>query len=558
MLVRPCAWLLVACLLLSCPSLAPGAEADLIKEDETTLKNARIGSDGPALLAFVRKNTLSPERRKKALALVEQLGSDDFDEREEASDKLDAMGPVVLPLLRAALKHPDIELRKRAAHCIKQLEPKAVLGLTGAAARLLAARKPAGAAGVLLTYLPDALDQGDAEAVRAALVELAGTGGKADPALVAGLSDTLPLRRGAAAEALGRARVRAALPAVRKLLKDRDVEVRLRAATGLVFARDKDAVGVLIALLVDLPGDRAWEAEELLRGLARESAPELVLGDTAEARRKCRAAWSAWWTKARPTLDMSKLASGAIGLGYTLMVLFTNSDTRVTEVGRDGKPLWTISGLDNGVDARILPGKRVLIAEHGKRRVTERTFTNKIVWEKSFGPGRGWGREPVLCQRLPNGNTFITLMNGIVEVNSKGKEVFKKMNLGGLRAAHKYRDGRIGVVTSGREYIRLDRAGKEEARFRIDIHSYNTLGGVDFLPGGGLVVSQPTRVVQYNPKGKIVWQARVDRPDGVTRLPNGNTLVASTANQHVLEIDRSGKVVRKFQPGARAWLARRR
>jgi hypothetical protein len=553
MLARPRAWLLAACTLLPLAGPAAGAD-DPLKDDENTLKSAKIGVDGPALLAFVRKSTLSPQRRKKALALIEQLGSDSFDEREEASDKLYEMGPVVLPLLRAALRDKDLERRTRAAACVKQLEPRAASGLTGAAARLLAARKPAGAAGALLAYLPDAADEADAEAVRSALVALAAPGGKPEPALVAGLTDALAARRGAAAEALGRAK--AALPAVRKLLKARDPEVRLRAATGLAYARQKDAVDVLIALLVDLPADRAWSAEELLRGLAGESAPALGLGDDLAARRKCRDAWAAWWTRQRPSIDMSKLTSGTVGLGYTLVVLFTNHDTRVTELGRDGKPLWTITGLDNGVDARILPGKRVLIAEHGKRRVTERTFGNKIMWEKAF-PGR-WGTEPIQCQRLANGNTFITLMNGIVEVNKKGAEVFKKMDLGGLRAAHKYRDGRMGVVTSARQYVRLDRKGKEVARWGIDIHNYNTLGGVDFLPDGGLVVSQPARVVQYDPKGKIVWQAKVDRPDGVTRLANGHTLVASTANQHVLELDRAGKVVRKIQPGARAWLARRR
>src|SRR6266540_3616034 len=49
-------------------------------------------------------------------------------------------------------------------------------------------------------------------------------------------------------------------PAVRKLLADPDLAVRLRVAVALACAADRQAVPVLIDLLADLPGEHRWQA----------------------------------------------------------------------------------------------------------------------------------------------------------------------------------------------------------------------------------------------------------------------------------------------------------
>jgi hypothetical protein len=73
----------------------------------------------------------------------------------------------------------------------------------GAAVRLLGLRKPAGAAEVLLHYLPGA-DADVAGDVRAALFAVVQTNAKPDPILVRALEDKDPARRSAAAAALGK------------------------------------------------------------------------------------------------------------------------------------------------------------------------------------------------------------------------------------------------------------------------------------------------------------------------------------------------------------------
>src|SRR5947209_4641300 len=80
--------------------------------------------------------------------------------------------------------------------------------LLAAAARTLGARKPAGAAEVLLDYLPNAPGEGVVDEVCGALAAVALSGGKPDPALLKALDDKLPARRAAAAVALVRAGAR--------------------------------------------------------------------------------------------------------------------------------------------------------------------------------------------------------------------------------------------------------------------------------------------------------------------------------------------------------------
>jgi hypothetical protein len=65
-------------------------------------------------------------------------------------------------------------------------------------------------------------------------------------------------------------------------------------------------------------------------------------------------------------------------------------------------------------------------------------------------------------------------------------------------------------------------------------------------------------VVEYYADGKIAWQAAVQSPTTATRLPNGNTLVASSSQQRLVELDAGGKEVWSLDVEGRPWRARRR
>ena len=257
-------------------------------------------------------------------------------------------------------------------------------------------------------------------------------------------------------------------------------------------------------------------------------------------------------TSTARTLTWSASPPPSALLGLTLVLEFDGKtgQGRALELGPDRKPRWQFAGMNNSVDARILPGSRVLIAEHGKNQVTERDFTGKILWQKQLP-------SPILSQRLINGNTFIVTMSQLLEVDRKGAEVFT-WNRSSVRAAYKFPSGQIGVVTADQNYRLLDATGKELKTYRIQVSSNNSIGGIDFLRGGGLVVSQTDKVVEYNPDGKMVWQAPAKDANCVTRLPNGNTLVASLSGRYLIELDRGGKEVWRYAGSGGIWLGRRR
>ena len=377
--------------------------------------------------------------------------------------------------------------------------------------------------------------------------------GKPEPALLEAIQDKSALRRVAAGEALAR-RGKGLRPAVRKLLKDADNTVRLRIAVALVTACDKESVPALIDLITDLPADRAGEVQAVLYQLAGDKAPEMASSDSEEGRKKNRDAWVAWWRDNGDKADFAKLDSKERFLGYTLLIHHGNN--RMVELGPDNKPRWTMEGLANPIDAVVLPGNRVLVAEFSASKVTERDFSGKVLWEKNGLPGN-----PVNVQRLRNGNTFIVLNNGLLEVDRTGKAVYTINNFGGgIVAACKARDGNIWCLVNEGRCVRIDTSGKELKSIPLNNGGGFGIAGIDLLPNGGVLIAQPNanRVIELDAEGKIAWEAEAPQVMTATRLPNGNVLAASYNALRVFEIDRKGKVVWEYKDTHNPWRARRR
>jgi HEAT repeat protein len=266
-------------------------------DDEQTLAAAGLATDGPALLEFFRARTRVVSEADELMALVRQLGDSAAEVRARASAGLVSRGATAIPVLRHTVNDlSDPELARRARQCLARIEGPAGAALPMAAARLVAMRKPAGAAAVLLGYLPFADDQAVAEQVGLALAAVAYPEGKPDTALLQALEDPVPLRRAAAGEALCRKDRPEQWPAVRKLLRDPKPGVRLRAALALAGQQDAESIPVLIGLIAELPPAQRNQAEEVLQQLAGEWAPNLSLpGDDNISRRIRRDAWAAWW-----------------------------------------------------------------------------------------------------------------------------------------------------------------------------------------------------------------------------------------------------------------------
>jgi HEAT repeat protein len=289
-----CLILAIALSLSASSSTAAQSEPSL--EDELVLKGAGLGADGPGLLDFFRQRSQSRVSAVHLAQLARQLGDPSPATRARAAAEMIALGPAAVPMLRQVVKDPDnAEAAALARRGLEYLAGDRSSSLPLAAARLLAARQPPGTVAVLLAYLPFADNEAVLEEVKATLAAVAYRNGKADPELIRALDDPLSLRRAVAIDVLcetGSAEPRAAL---RKLLDDARPLVRLRAAVALAAVKEEKAIPTLIGLLAELPPAYARQAQESLANVAPEEAAKIPLGDTATARARCSAAWSAWW-----------------------------------------------------------------------------------------------------------------------------------------------------------------------------------------------------------------------------------------------------------------------
>jgi HEAT repeat protein len=224
---------LVGCLVASC-----AVAQTQLETDEATLKAAKLPTDGPGLLEFFVSRSMKEGDAKELESLVKALGSGVYSERETATKKLVARGPVSLPFLRGALSDSPLEMKRRAEGCIKAIEATMQSEPISAAARVLAQRKPAKAAEALFNFLPSInTDPFLEEEILSCVGRLTFTSGKVDPLIIDALKDKFSFRRQAAAYLVGRRGGPEHREQLRKMLEDDDAHVTQRVAEGLFGKR---------------------------------------------------------------------------------------------------------------------------------------------------------------------------------------------------------------------------------------------------------------------------------------------------------------------------------
>jgi hypothetical protein len=523
---------------------------------EAICKNAGQKTDGPSLLEYFKKRTASEAAKARLADLVTQLGDKSFRVREKASAELVAAGRMAVPFLQSAIKVKDLEIARRAQRCLAQIENSPELAVTLAAAQLLALRNPPGATEVILDYLPSLDDDGVEEELLITLTVVGLGKDKAEPCLLAALKAKHAIQRSFAALVLGKSKDEAHRVLVRPLLADPDAKVRLRAAQGLIAAREKEAVPALLGLLENGPLALAWQAEELLYRLAGEKGPAVALGGgSPEERRLCRDAWNKWWTDLGSKVDLAKLDLEPRLLGLTLVVSLDGygGNGRIWECAQDTKPRWEIRNVKGPIDAIMVAGNRVLIAEYYANLVTERDQKGKIWWQHAC-------QNPVSCQRLPTGNTLIANNKDIIELTPNSKQVFSySTRHGEIFQATKLRNQHVVYLTFAGVLAELDATGKEIRTIKFERPMSGRIN-VDVLPSGRFLIPLSTsgKVAEFDSSGKIVWSCSVPKPNSAQRLPNGNTLVCSREDKRVVEVDRAGKVVWEFRQEGHLFRAHRR
>ena len=528
---------------------AAAADPEAAAEDEQILHAAEMPTDGPGLLDFLRKRSLADADHFRALALIRKLGDANYDVREQATASVRAMGPAVRPLLRDALRDPDLEVAFRAQRCLTAIDQSGQPAALAAAVRMLARLKPPGTVEVVLAGLPTLEDPDVIDDACRTLTAAAVRSGKLDPALLQAVGDRAAVRRAAAGEALARAGGGDLRPVVYKLLQDPDLAVRQRVALALLEVRDREAVPALIALLADLPRERSGSVEDALRLVAGEQAPSLSPGDDEESHHKCRDAWDEWWRQRGAAIDLAKIDFSNRRLGYTLVAEMDLRSTngRVVEYDAAGKERWEIPSLRYVIDAQLLGPDRVLVAEYILRSVTERNLKGEVLWQyRANGLVLG-------ARRLANGDTFVVARNQLIEVDKDGKEVFNLTRPNDVCAAAKFRDGTIALLTHSGQVVHLDESGKEIKSLPLNAPVLAVGTNIEALPNGHVLVPlySSNKVVEIDADGKTAWEASTQQPTSVARLPNGHTLVGSRLDMTVVDLDRGGNEVKSVKLEAR-------
>jgi HEAT repeat protein len=567
------------------------AEEKVTDSDEAMLKEAKIATDDAGLLAFLHKEAGKDDDLRKLEKLIRQLGSDDFSEREDASKRLLALRWAALPRLREALADKDAEVARRAKECVETLERSDDWWQLLPAIRLLVRHNPKSAVEALLHYLPYAPDDETREEIWYGLAKIGVDGGKPHPSLASALKDDFADRRAVAACLLGWRGDGDQRRAVRQLLNDESATVQLRAAQGLLAGKEACAIPVLIALLDDPSIELAWQAEELLAWVAGDDAAEATLGTRGEGRRKkCRAAWEAWWTARGKKLDFAKVFEDYRRPGLLLLCEQRPSDEggfvgRAWVCGCNGKARWQLTGLGDPGDCQWLRGGRILLSEGDPPtvQVTERDLHGKVVWKYAVKAG-----SIDVCQRLPNGNTFLSNWSrgGLFEVASGGPKAYSykpdtvARDLIRLRNGHILFVERIGRAEEGQwVFCELKGADTQEISTIRPKPRLRWPTSIAILPDGNILlvaiglsraisssgpnaesgrllqeggeVSHNCLVMEMDRRGEArnVWRV----PGALQAVPlrGGNTLVFSRLiDGTVLEIDRRGKVV------AETWCSR--
>jgi HEAT repeat protein len=526
------------------PALHYREQADA---DESLLRREGVGVEETALLDVLRKRTLQEEDQKRLRQLIVDLGAPSFAARTRASKLLVKEGTPALAFLKPALQDADPEVKRRANLCVEEIRRGPGPALPAAVVRLLArprrqAPTPAAAIRVLLSYAPFADDESVEEEICTALTLLSAREAAIDPLLPEALRDPLPARRAVAAHVLGRVGKREHRAGLRKLLDDPVSSVRLRAAQGLLFAKDRTAVPKMIALLTEAPVSSLWQVEELLRRLAGSKSPvESAADGTAEKRQLAAKAWDKWFSANGSTIDFAGLSEGEAHLGLVTVCEYDSAigqpGGQVWEAGRDGKLRWKFDGVLGAMDAQVLPNGRVLVAENSANRITERDLSGAIKWEYRT-PGN-----PIACQRLPNGNTFIATYHQVMEITPDFRQLY--LTTRGQQfyifSARKTRDGQVVAMTAQGSILRFDPlTGKDYPSIHLGPN-----GGwcsVEPLPGGRYLVATMNNgiVREIDAAGATHWSITMPGAFRATRLPSGNTLVLSMTTRLVAEFDRNG------------------
>ncbi len=515
------------------------------EQDRATLVRLQVGTSGPELLRLLRSHAGNPAAVAKAGELIQQLSNEDFKLREQASQSLVSLGSPILSLLREHVRDADPEVARRVRDALEAIEESASPAILGTAIRQLATLNPPGTTQALLDLARTNGDPLVLIRVERGLASLAGTG-EGRQALLAGLVSDTPRVRWLAGTAL----IPAEAPRVANLLNDPEHAVRWRVA--LALARSGAPAGLpAVVNALDLADQASgFELEDWLHEVAGEQGPTpLPWPGDPKGRAVRQQVWRQW---------LANRPAPAVPKDRTLTVLLDDGIIRM--LGPNNQTEWELKEIGFPLDVELMPGGRVLVAEHGANKVTIRSRKNEILWEKEVDM-------PLAAQRTARGTILITNAGGMVEVDGAGAERRHPAPGQGddettIMKSHMLKTGEIGLVTQqinpggnnivpGAFFERRDADGRTLGRIPVALATSG--GRVDWQANGHVLIPEleRNRVVEYDAAGKEVWKTDAEMPVFAMRTPRGTTVYTSRSANGAREVDTTGKTLWSYKTDSR-------
>lgn len=261
------------------------------------------------------------------------------------------------------------------------------------------------------------------------------------------------------------------------------------------------------------------------------------------------------------------------------------STGRMAIVNPKGEVEWEMANKHDVHDLHMLDNGHILTHTSHTTVVEIDPKTKEVVWKYEAKPKEGYkGRVEVHAfQRLDDGNTMVAESGNsrIVEVDKDGKIVKEIPLKVGKSDAHrdtrmvrKLKTGHYLVCHEGEGAVKeYDGDGKVVWEYKLDLgdrkaspghgpegHGTAVYGAVRLGNGNTLIAGgNNNRVLEVDPKGKVVWQVDQKDLEGITLawvttlqvLPNGNVIIgnchATDKNPQLIEVTREKKVVWTFK-----------
>jgi HEAT repeat protein len=509
-----------------------------------------MATDDDSLIDYLQSVVAAEGSERTVGRLIVELGDGDFQHRERVAQRLVELGERARAALQKNRDHPDAEVARRVRECLSKIGQRPQMNVPLIAVRLLVSRRVERAIPVFLDCLGQIADRDMEEEIYFGLDSLSQSMGKTHPALVAALHDKRAGPRAVAACLLGRVGDQTQKDSVRRLLGDREPAVRLRAAQGLLAARDSAGVEALIGLLEARDIETAWQAEELLHWIAGDATPNAAVGSGCrEERERCTELWKKWWRVRKGSVDWAEIGRDGRRPGLVFLRDYVAERTaeRYTLCGCDGLPRYsfeartTFWAREGGAPGMWIGGGKLLgWRDRASRRLTERDLLGRAEWTSE--PLEGL-REAA-WRRLGDGRTLLSDGKVIVELDPGGRMTKERPVEEFVAPASRGKSGEgegrgQGGGNKNLKNYRLEPKGTWFGKEgRLFVRWVNTAVGKAFLveydPGSG----EPRQWIEVSlrddtpteERGIGVVSAGLEVGERV-KLRNGNTLIGHTRKE---------------------------